>query len=131
MSIARCGRTVVTADSSFGCKLPRNHDGDCYGRALLFIGECRSLTAKRKNWTWRDGRLAAKPLFEALRAMGVDPAQHDYVNLWTDAATPIIPPARIARLRRDREDGVELVALGKRVSGELAKRGIEHGSRNV
>lgn len=31
---------------------------------LVFIGECRSLTAQRKGWTWKDGRLAAKPLFE-------------------------------------------------------------------
>ena len=54
---------------------------------LIFVGECRSLTAKRKNWTWKDGRLAAKPLFEALTAMGVDPAAHEYTNLWTDTSS--------------------------------------------
>lgn len=94
---------------------------------LLFVGECRSLTAKRMNWTWKDGRLAAKPLFEALRAMGVDPAAHQYVNLWTDADPPFIPPTRTGWLRmRVERDGVTIVALGKKVSTELSKRGIDH-----
>jgi hypothetical protein len=96
-------------------------------KKMTFVGECRSLTAKRKNWTWKDGRLAAKPLFEALIAMGVDPAAHEYTNLWTDSAPPVIPWQRVARLRvlASNSDHV-IIALGKRVSGELAKRGIEH-----
>lgn len=93
---------------------------------LLFVGECRSLTAKRKNWTWKDGRLAAKPLFEALAAMGVDPAAHDYVNLWTDSSPPFVPWQRLQRIQRYAEEGMVVVALGKRVSAELARRGIDH-----
>lgn len=94
---------------------------------LIFVGECRSLTAKRKNWTWKDGRLAAKPLFEALNAMGVDPAAHEYMNLWTDSAPPVVPWQRVAKLRvlASYDDHV-IVALGKRVSGELVKRGVDH-----
>lgn len=93
---------------------------------LLFIGECRSLTAKRKNWTWKDGRLAAKPLFEALRAMGVDPAAHEYVNLWTDAADPVITHSKPTWLMKRAAEGMILVALGSKVSLELARRGIVH-----
>ena len=94
---------------------------------LLFVGECRSLTAKRKNWTWKDGRLAAKPLFEALTAMGVDPAVHEYTNLWTDSSPPCIPWQRVARLKATASLGDKvIVALGKRVSDELIKRGIAH-----
>lgn len=93
---------------------------------LLFIGECRSLTAKRKNWTWKDGRLAAKPLFEALAAMGVDPAAHQYTNLWTDSTPPIVPWQRVERIRSAVESGTIAVALGKRVSAELSRRGIQH-----
>jgi hypothetical protein len=97
---------------------------------LLFVGECRSITAQRKGWTWKDGRLAAKPLFEALAAMGVDPADHGYTNLWADqlsgeAGSPI-SPFKIGWLRRQLGDGRVVVALGKRVSTELAKRGIDH-----
>jgi hypothetical protein len=94
--------------------------------AMWFVGECRSLTAQRKGWTWKDGRLAAKPLFEALEALGIDPAAQNYCNLWTDTTPPIIPPTRIAMLRARREEGVAIVALGKRVSTELTRRGIDH-----
>ncbi len=93
---------------------------------LLFVGECRSLTAQRKGWTWKDGRLAAKPLFEALEAMGVDPKAHKYMNLWTDNATPLIAYHTPAIIKRHQSDGYVIVALGKRVSGELVKRGVDH-----
>jgi len=103
------------------------------GKQILFVGECRSLTAQRKGWTWSDGRLAAKPLFEALTAMGVDPTAHAFVNLWTDNAmglTPgdgavVIPWQRVDRIRAHTETGV-VVALGQRVSAELTKRKIDH-----
>jgi hypothetical protein len=58
---------------------------------MIFVGECRSLTAQRRGWTWRDGRLAAKPLFEALTAMGINPTLHEFMNLWTDAVAPVVP----------------------------------------
>ncbi len=94
-------------------------------RKLLFIGECRSLTAKRKNWTWKDGRLAAKPLFEALRAMGVDPLAHEYMNLWTDHATPRVRSNLELLMHWSNRDAI-IVALGSKVSLELARRGIVH-----
>lgn len=123
MQAARCG-SLMSA-SSGTCALPSGHDGECSARAFLFVGECRSLTAKRMNWTWKDGRLAAKPLFEALRAMGVDPAQHDYINLWTDSTPPVVPWQRVQRLKAHATDGGVIVALGKRVSDELKARQIE------
>lgn len=95
-------------------------------RALIFVGECRSLTAQRRGWTWEDGRLAAKPLFEALRAMGVDPATHEYLNLWTDAVVPVVPWQRVEHLKVQCAAGVVVVALGQRVSGELVRRGVDH-----
>lgn len=101
---------------------------------LLFVGECRSITAQRKGWTWADGRLAAKPLFEALAAMGVDPARHEYANLWTDNMSgttmndrhPGILGTTIQRIKARMAHGGIVVALGKRVSLELARRGIVH-----
>lgn len=104
------------------------------GRLLLFVGECRSITAQSKGWTWADGRLAAKPLFEALEAMGVDPKAHQYVNLWTDNASgttygnmkPGILGRTVKLIAARRGQGFVIVALGKRVSAELARRGIVH-----
>ena len=37
---------------------------------ILFVGENRSHLAKKMNVTWKDGRLAAKQLFDALDAIG-------------------------------------------------------------
>lgn len=103
-------------------------------RSILFIGECRSLTAQRRRWTWKDGRLAARPLFEALEAMGVDPRAHEYTNLWSDNAAgttygalkPGVLRSTLARISARRDAGFVIVALGKRASAELARRGIEH-----
>jgi hypothetical protein len=100
----------------------------------MFVGECRSITAQRKGWTWADGRLAAKPLFEALEAMGVDPKAHHYTNLWTDNVSgttianrgPGILGSTIKLIMARGSEGCVIVALGKRVSAELAKRGIVH-----
>jgi len=102
-------------------------------KQLIFIGECRSPTAQRKGWSWTDGRLAAKPLFEALEAMGIEPLDHLFYNLFHD------PPARrnVRRWRPTVNEGIVsglcvqvrgrvVVALGKRVSAELVKRGINH-----
>lgn len=100
---------------------------------LLFVGECRSLTAQRRGWTWKDGRLAAKPLFEALEAMGVDPSAAEFYNAFHD------PPVK-RHVRgwnpSPNEDTLTalwsvqkvrtIVALGKRVSAELTRRGIDH-----
>jgi len=94
---------------------------------MLFVGECRSLTAIKKGWRWEDGRLAAKPLFEALEAMGVDPAKQQFCNLWTDPPfAPCITANRIAMLRHARENGTKIIALGQRVSVELQKLDIDH-----
>lgn len=97
---------------------------------MIFIGECRSPTAQQKGWVWSDGRLAAKPLFEALRAMGVDPTSQTFVNLWQDPPTrrpkswrPQLSTGIVYALRRYPEPKI---ALGGRVSRQLTKLGIKH-----
>ena len=93
---------------------------------IIFIGECRSPTARKKGWVWKDGRLAAKPLFEALRAMGVDPARQVFVNLWNDPrprARPTLCTGIVIGLRASR---APKVALGSRVSRQLTKLKIKH-----
>ena len=95
-------------------------------RPYIFVGECRSLTAVDRGWSWHDGRLAAKPLFEALVAMGVDPSEQQFVNLFCDPpAAPRVNGHSVARLFVALGTST-IVALGKRVSTALAKRGIVH-----
>jgi len=76
-------------------------------------------------------------LFEALEAMGVDPRVYEYVNLWADSGVAADAPFRaghpvkilgvtIKLIMTRRLQGCVVVALGKRVSTELAKRGIVH-----
>lgn len=101
-------------------------------RVITFIGECRSLTAIRNGWSWADGRLAAKPLFEALRAMGIDPSAQSYVNLFEDPPLSGPPPSKpkidhgtVASLRCCTQARI-YVALGQRVSRELTRLKIKH-----
>lgn len=89
---------------------------------FVFVGEQRSATAKRKDWTWLSGRLAAKPLFEALRAIDVEPTKQIFVNLWRDDGT--IDTAVPTQLKRRKKRMV--VALGQKVSRGLTSAGIKH-----
>lgn len=97
---------------------------------FVFVGESRSATAIRAGWTWKDGRLAAKPLFEALLAMGIDPQLQEFVNLWYDKPRrpgstwkPQLNAGIICGLRAT--PWIK-IALGKRVSEQLTKLGIDH-----
>ncbi len=93
----------------------------------LFVGERRSPTAIRLNVTWRDGRLAAKTLFAALCACGIEPADQEYVNLWHDDQTCWREDRAALALVADRERrGVTVVALGRLVSARLSAAGISH-----
>lgn len=81
----------------------------------LFVGERRSDRAKRLGVTLRDGRLAAKQLFDALKYCDIDPSLHDYCN-WFEGGK--------GKVRNYREGTV--VALGNKVARALRKEGIEH-----
>lgn len=92
--------------------------------AFVFVGEQRSPTAIRRGWTWKDGRLAAKTLHEALRAAGIEPARQVYVNLWSDGGELNLDVvAELLVLDRAR---LTLVALGRRVADNLARFGVSH-----
>jgi hypothetical protein len=83
--------------------------------SFLFVGERRSPRAVQMGVHWHDEALAAVPLFEALRASGVDPAACRFVN-WFDG---------------DDRDLVRswtgtVVALGKKVQKALSAEGVAH-----
>jgi hypothetical protein len=80
----------------------------------LFVGERRSNKARKMGVRWEDEALAAIPLFEALRACGIDPATCKFVN-WFEGGKGT------AR----RHKGI-VVGLGNKVQAALSAEGIEH-----
>lgn len=83
---------------------------------LLIVGECRSALAIARNVRWEDEALAAKPLFEALRACGLDPlVDCRFVN-WFEADGAFIA----------RGYPGTVVALGKKVQAAMAAAGLDH-----
>lgn len=81
----------------------------------LFVGEKRSNRAIKMGVTLKDGRLAAKQLFDALRYCQIEPSEHEYCNWFEGGKTRV----------RKYEDG-PIVALGNKVAKALNKEGIEH-----
>jgi len=85
---------------------------------LLFLEEKRSEIAKERGLRWEHGRLAAKPLFEALRNVGIEPLECTFRNLFENPNIPEI-------IRHVRQGGM-IIALGRKVDDELKKQGIPH-----
>jgi 2-methylaconitate cis-trans-isomerase PrpF len=83
----------------------------------MFVGEQRSRKAETMGVHWRDGRLAAKQLFDALRACGIEPAEHEYVNAFEKFG---------ANVRRIRAHPGLRVGMGQKVCRFLTAMHIEH-----
>jgi hypothetical protein len=80
---------------------------------LLIVGEERSPKAIRMGVRWEDEALAAKPLFEALRACGLDPlADCRFVN-WFEGDGPAVVRGWTG----------PVVALGRKVEKALGREG--------
>lgn len=94
---------------------------------MIFVGERRSPTAIARGWTWKDGHLAARPLFDGLDALGIDPGRVAFVNLFRETPDGFGPltvnPTTVRRLRRA---GVPVVAMGLKVAAALEAVGIAH-----
>ena len=82
---------------------------------LLFVGERKSETARRKGWSWKDGRLAAKTLFDALRACGIDPTSCIFVNWFNTRQRSIIKQCK-----------VPIIAMGYKVQSAMHRAGIAY-----
>jgi hypothetical protein len=93
---------------------------------FVFVGERRSRRAIQMGVRWEHGRLCARTFHAALRAIGLDPEEQRYVNLYTDAEPPAVDEAVLARLRALPEDGIEVVALGQIVHRALERTGVAH-----
>ena len=86
---------------------------------FLVVGEQRSELARKRNVRWEDEALAARPLFAALRACGIDPlAECRFVNLFESGG--------IARVHEAQYWGITIIGLGSKVHVGLLARGVEH-----
>lgn len=74
--------------------------------------------------TWKDGRLAAKQLFDALLAIGLDPAEQLFDN-WFEHDEP---RKAARRCRRALRAGYVVVGLGGRVQKALREHSVPHVS---
>lgn len=75
---------------------------------------------------WIDGHLAAKSLFDALRACGIDPEAQMYVNLFDERYPSLhVCQGTLRRLQRLAQRH-QLVALGAPVHLALARDAIPH-----
>lgn len=88
-------------------------------RRFLFVGERRSDLAVKLGVTWEDGRLAAKQLFDALVANGLDPVKHRYANLFESQGR-----LRVAIYAGKRS--WTLVGMGRKVQAELRRLALPH-----
>ncbi len=79
----------------------------------LFVGENRSHLAKKMQVTWKDGRLAAKQLFDALDAIGFSRSRCEFCN-WFEGGKGIV-----------RSWGGPIVAMGAKVQKALRADGID------
>ena len=82
---------------------------------LLFVGEKRSQRAIDLGLTWKDGGLAAKQLFDAFKACGIDPTSVEFTN-WFERGG----------IKKTTQWCGVVIAMGRKVSDALKQRGIEH-----
>lgn len=81
----------------------------------LFVGEERSERAKELGLTWESGGLAAKQLFDALKACGIDPKTVNFTN-WFEYG---------GKTKTTNWPGT-VVAMGRKVQQALEERNIPH-----
>lgn len=95
-------------------------------RRFVFVGEKRSSRAIALGVTWEDGRLAAKTLQDALRAVGLDPADQRFLNLYRDDLPGVLDPGALDQIHVLLTDGWVIVGLGRVVQTALQRRRIPH-----
>jgi len=93
---------------------------------FLFVGERPSPKAARMGVTWEHGRLAAKQLFDALFAVGLDPKSHRFDNVFvpTPEGPEVVCRNAVRRIKRAAISGLRVVAMGKKVEAVMAAKCI-------
>lgn len=85
---------------------------------ILFVGERKSKTASQRGWSWKDGRLAAKQLFDALDKISIDPKLCEFANAFERG--------HIGTIRKRVADGWTVIAMGQKAQDRLTIAGISY-----
>lgn len=94
---------------------------------FLFVGERQSHQAVKIGATWQNGKLAAKQLHDALRALNINPAEQLYCNLWaTPGVGPIADEPELVYVTECYARGCIIVGMGSLVCGQLTRANIPH-----
>jgi hypothetical protein len=75
---------------------------------------------------WESGHLAAKTLFDALRACGLDPEAQVYINLYDERCVRLRPCQGVLQRLQRQCLNRRIVALGARVHIVLSYHQIAH-----
>jgi len=84
----------------------------------VFVGERPSPTALKRHWEWKDGRLAAKQLFDALEALGIEPERCEFANAFE--------VGHLSFIRQWALKGYVIIGMGKKAQARLREANIEH-----
>ncbi len=90
-------------------------------KEYLFVGEKPSNTALARGWTWESGHLAARQLFDALKAIGIDPTEQEFINLFYNDGRVNKDAVKILLAT-----SLQIVGMGKTVQDGLESEGIDH-----
>jgi hypothetical protein len=94
---------------------------------FLFVGERPSPRAAAVGATWRNGKLCAKNLHDALLVNNIDPTKCEFVNLWeTPGLGACEEEPYLWPIRSGLAVGMTIVALGNLVSRELIRAELPH-----
>jgi len=84
-----------------------------YSIKILFVGEEPSKTALSKNYSWEDGRLCAKQLFDAFKSNGYHSSDAEFINLFHNG------DVLVSSLNLIQQSKKPIVAMGRKVQKAL------------
>tara|TARA_X000000950_G_C13698356_1_gene571102 strand:+ start:62 stop:427 length:366 start_codon:yes stop_codon:yes gene_type:complete len=89
-------------------------------KRVIFVGEEPSALALKMGVTWEDGRLAAKQLFDGFQAIGFDPSEAEFINLFNKGRED----QRVLSLLKSAD--MPIVAMGRKVQKSLDRHDIKY-----
>ena len=93
------------------------------------MGQERSRLAVERGVYWEDEAQCANQLFRAIRAVGIDPEECEFINLFEDSSDGVAEGEKTVNKKganKIKKWKGHIVALGKIVGRRLKAMGIQH-----
>jgi hypothetical protein len=91
---------------------------------IIFVGEQRSKTAIKRDWTWFDKRLCSKTLRVILDDYGLDLDDYTFINLFDDEGK--LDLKHLHNIQSLGKNNWTIVSLGRRVERSLNNLGVRN-----